>query len=659
MKRLLALGLLLPFAAHAVESAPVVTGHARATLVSEADSAAPGKPLRLALKLDMQKGWHSYWSNPGDAGAPTTIDITGATAGPIVFPTPQLLVEDPFVSFAYTGSVLLPFSVTPAAAAGLHVQAHASWLICERVCVPEEATLTLDLPAGSGAPGADAASFTAVDAATPRPSPFQAHVSNDGLLRLDAPGAAPVSAYFFPAEAGVIDQAAPQKLSHDAQGVSLKLKPLKPFDGKTPLAGVLTLTDQDGRMEALSLTAQPGAAAASAVAPGLARVLVLAFLGGLILNLMPCVLPVLAIKALAIARLSGAKQAHVRADAAWYTLGVVASFAAIGGITLAVSAAGGAGGWGVQFQSAGFTAAMALLMLAVALNFFGLFEIGASAAGIGQGLAARGSFFTGALAVVVATPCTAPFMATALAATLVLSPVQGMAVFLALGFGLASPYALLAAAPGMAKLLPRPGAWMDIFRRVLGLPMLGAAGWLGWVVLQQAGNTGLAALVAGAGFVTLAGWLYGRSQRAESSAMPAAGALAGVAGVLAALVLAAPEHTGVKLVAGSQPFSEARLQAARAAGQPALVDLSAAWCITCLVNERVALSPDAVQKAFTQKHVAYLVGDWTRRDPAITAYLKQFGRTGVPLYVYYPPHGEPQVLPQILTPGEILGRLNG
>ncbi len=651
--------MMLPTALLAAQSAPVVTGHAHATLISEADSAAPGKPLRLGLRLEMQKGWHSYWSNPGDAGAPTTVDITGATAGPIVFPTPQLLIEDPFVSFAYTGTVLLPFSVTPPASGGLHVQAHASWLICERVCVPEDATFSLDLPAGSGAPGVNAADFAAVDAVTPRASPFPATVSPDGVLRLEAPGAMPVSAYFFPAEAGVIDQAAPQKLRHDAQGVSLTLKPLKPFDGKTSLAGVLTLTDRDGRVEALSITAQPGVAVAGPAAPGLAEVLVLAFLGGLILNLMPCVLPVLAIKALAIARLSGAKQAHVRADAAWYTAGVVASFAAIGAVTLAISAAGGAGGWGVQFQSPGFSAAMALLMLAVALNFFGLFEVGADTAGIGQGLASRGSFFTGALAVVVATPCTAPFMATALAATLVLPPVQGMAVFVALGFGLASPYALLAVAPGMARRLPRPGAWMDVFRRVLGVPMLGAAGWLAWVVLQQAGNAGLAAVVAGGGFVTLAAWLYGRAQRVEGSTLPAKGALAGAAAVLAALGFLAPEHTGMQLVAGSQAFSEARLAEARAAGQPALVDLSAAWCITCLVNERVALSPDAVKQAFAAKHVAYLVGDWTRRDPAITAYLKQFGRTGVPLYVYYPPHGEPEVLPQILTPGEILGRLNG
>jgi thiol:disulfide interchange protein len=662
MRRLLLALLLTPCAAHALETPPVTTRHTQASIVTEADTTSPSHALRLGLNLRIQPGWHTYWQNPGDAGAAPTLDVTGARAGAIAYPTPQKLQDGPFTSYAYTDHVLLPVTIAPGAAP-LHLTVNATWLVCEKLCVPEDASFTLDIPAGTGAPGAQAALFADADAHTPRPSPFPASIASDGTLTLRAPGIAPVQALFLPGEPGIIDQGARQDFAAGPSGLTIHLKPVQKLDPGKALAGVLLLTDQSGRTEALRIDAAPGGIAGaprSPVATGLAEALVLAFLGGLVLNLMPCVLPVLAMKAMALARLSGAARGHIRREAALYTAGVLAAFATIGGITLAVGAAGGEAGWGVQFQSATFTAAMALLMLGVGLNFTGMFEIGAGAAGFGQSLAQRSSFFTGLLAVIVATPCTAPFMATALAAAVALPPAYGMAVFLALGMGLAFPYAVLAVAPSLARLLPRPGAWMDRLKRFLAIPMFATAAWMAWVVLQQAGATGLVVTLAAGACLAAAAFAYGRIQQGQLRWRPyAAGALAASLLVLVSLA-ALPTGAGaggMALAPGSQRFSAASLAALRARHRPVLVDMSAAWCITCLVNERLALSPARVRDAFARHEVAYLVGDWTRRDPAITAFLREYGRNGVPLYVFFPAEGPPVVLPQILTEAAILDRI--
>ncbi len=651
--------LLAAGPAAATESPAVTNARGSATLVSESDSIVPGKPFRIGLRLKLAPGWHTYWSNPGDAGAAPTLDVTGARAGGIAFPAPERLREGPFTSYAYTGEVLLPVTATADGAAA--VTAHATWLVCATVCVPEDATFHLDLPAGTGAPGAQAALFQAADARTPRPSPFTAHVSPGGVLWVEAPHLSLRGAQFFPAEAGVIDQGAPQVLHMSADRVSLALRPLKP--PVTSLAGVLVLTDTGGQIEALDVAAtQAPAPPDPAAGPGLLEALVLAFAGGLILNLMPCVLPVLAIKALSLARLSGVARAHVRREAAFYTLGVVAAFCTIGALTLAARAAGGAAGWGVQFQSAVFTTATGWLLFAIGLNLSGVFLVGGEMAGAGQKLASRGSFFTGLLAVVVATPCTAPFMGAALAAALAMSPAAGMAIFLALGLGLAAPYAALALSPATARLLPRPGPWMDMLKHLLAFPMYAAALWMVWVASQQTDQTGLAAIFASFLLVAFAAWAYGFGQTRDRPLVLNIVALAGAAGglaLLAAVALAAPAALAAQGVAadGSEPFSAARLASLRSEHRPVLVDMSAAWCVTCLVNERLALAPQAVRDAFAAHKVAYLKGDWTRRDAGITAYLQQYDRAGVPLYVFYPTQGEPEVLPQILTAGLVLDRV--
>ncbi len=651
--------LLLPFGAGARESAPVVTSHATATLVAAEDSAAPGKPLHLALRLQLPAGWHTYWLNPGDAGNAPTLTLEGAKAGPLGFPAPERVADAGLVSYVLPGDVWLPFTATPAGAGPLALRAHADFLVCSTICVPQRADLALDLPAGTGAPGADAPRIAAANAALPRPSPFAATLGADGTLRLDAPGLSPEHALFLPEQPGRIDALAPQPLTVAPSGPALHLKLLGP--SKDPLAGLLLLTDRTGATTALHVVPRAAAAAVAPAPAGLGRALLLAFLGGLILNLMPCVLPVLSIKALALARLGGAERRHVRAEAALYVAGVLAAFAVIGGATLSLAAAGHAVGWGTQFQSGIFTLLTAWLMLAIGLNMAGLFEIGAGLAGLGQGLAARSAFFTGVLAVVVATPCTGPFMATALAAALALPPTLGFGVFLALGAGLAAPYAMLAAFPGLARFLPRPGPWMLTLRRALSVPMFATAGFFAWVIFAKAGPAGLAAALLGGAALTLGAWAIGRRQR--GAGVPRGSLNAGLAVpaaiCAAALLLLGHASGGTSRIAlaGAEPYSPARLEALRAAHRPVLVDMSAAWCITCLVNERTALAPDTVRQAFARHHVALLQGDWTEQDPAITAFLHEYGRTGVPLYVYFPPSGTPQVLPQILTEAEILGRL--
>jgi thiol:disulfide interchange protein DsbD len=667
MIRFLALLLLLTQAAHAATSAPVTTERDTATIVSETDAYAPGQALRIGLRLQMAPGWHTYWSNPGDAGAPPTIEVTGAAAGPIAYPVPLQLREAGLTSFAYTGDLLLPLTVTPPAAAhgALTLGVHATWLICANVCVPEEGQFSLTLPQGTPAPGADAKLFDAADARMPRPSPFAAHITPSGLLTLDAPHVAVRHAEFYPAAPGVFDQGADPSVQNDGSVLSLQLKPLHPLDPAAHVGGVLVITDQGGETAALAVNAAPGAAPSSAPpagGPGLLEAVLLAFAGGLILNLMPCVLPILAIKALGIARLSGAARSHVRREAGFYTLGVLAAFAAIGTVTLAARAAGDAAGWGVQFQSAAFTASMAWLLFAIGLNLSGVFQIGAGLAGAGQTFASRGSFATGMLAVVVATPCTAPFMAAALGAALSMPPVLAMLIFLALGLGLAAPYAALALTPGVARLLPKPGAWMDLLKQILAFPMYGAAVWMAWVVSQQTGSGGLLAVLAGFLGVGFAAWGFGYTQMNDGPRLLKFASLAGVAGVAAVLVslaVAAPAGAGLAMGDGAEAFSASRLAALRAEHRPVLVDMSAAWCVTCLVNERVALAPAAVQRAFAKHHVAYLKGDWTRQDAGITAYLRAHGRSGVPLYVYYPAGGEGEVLPQILTEANVLAHVEG
>ncbi|HEY0182639.1 MAG TPA: protein-disulfide reductase DsbD domain-containing protein [Rhodopila sp.] len=644
--------------AHALETAPVSSPRAVATLVTDTDAMRPGTPFRVGLRLRLANGWHTYWKNPGDAGVAPEFTVEGAQQSPIDWPTPRRVPEGPVMTYAYTGDVLLPVTVTTATGA---IKAHADWLVCKDICVPEQADFSLTLPIGTPGPSAEARLFAAHDSAVPRASPWQARISPDGILYVQGPElttATVTDAWFIPDRPNQIQDDAAQPLSVRVGGFTLALKPAKGFDTAKGLSGVLSVRDRAGMQADVVVNAAAGAAPAPAMPP-LGQILVFAFLGGLILNLMPCVFPILAMKAVALARHAGRGQGH----AVSYTAGVLVTFVALAVALLAARAAGTAAGWGFQFSSPVFVAGMTWLLFAVGLNLSGVFQVGGALTGAGSELTERhgvaGSFFTGLLAVLVATPCTAPFMGVAVAAGLAAPPAVTVLVFAVMGLGLAAPYVALASMPGLARLMPRPGRWMEVLKQALAFPMYGAAAWLAWVVSQEAGPNGVLATAAGLVLIGFAAWVFGTTQ--ASAVQPRRiGQTAATMAILVALAVLSgistvPAGASPDAPSSAEAFAPDRLAALRAQGRPVFVNMTAAWCVTCLVNERVAIATDAVERAFAANGVAYLKGDWTRQDPAITAFLRQNGRDGVPLYVFYPAGGgQPEILPQILTEGEVL-----
>ncbi|MGE4480326.1 protein-disulfide reductase DsbD family protein [Acidocella sp.] len=621
--------LLLPHLALAASSPSYHSSRDEVRLISAANQADNGQ-VTLALDFKLKPGWHIYWRDPGDAGFPPSVSADAPTAlGPIAFPPPEFFSQAGIGAYVLSGHVVLPFTASHVSGDQVSVQAH--WLVCSDQCVPEHADFTLPLTGGASA---EAGLFPAGPSIVP--SPYPAHLSADGTLCLTGVSASQVkTARFFPDSASVLVNDAPQPLSFDTGGLALRLKLAGPPPAK--LSGVVELTDPSGQTQALSLTATPAPPASHA------PWWLLALAGGLILNLMPCVFPVLAMKAAAFARMGGAAHGHIRREALGYTAGILLSMAVLGGVLLGLRAAGIGAFWGFQFQSPIFVALAAWVILAAGLSLAGLFHL--SMPGFIGRIPAQHSFFTGLLAVLVATPCTAPFMGAAIAAALAMAPLPAMGLFLALGLGLALPILVLAAVPHLAAALPRPGRWMMVAQKILAVPMFATFLWLGWVLFRQAGLPGLALLGLGA--------------LALGLALPRRPVFALLVLVLLPFFHAAPAADALSLP-DAKPYSAAALAALRADGKPVFIDLTAAWCITCQVNERSTLASATVQKLFKDKHVTVLVGDWTDRNPAITALLTANHRAGVPLYLYYPPGGgQPVKLPQILTPGIVSAALSG
>ncbi len=690
--------------AGAAVAGPVVnSGHIESELVSQEAGIAPGGTVYVALRQKIQEHWHTYWRNPGDAGEATKIAWTlpaGWTAGDMVWPTPQKARLGPLLDYAYEGEVLIPVPITAAAnaqvGATVSLTADVSYLVCEDVCVPEEAKLTLLLPVVAGTPSADPQWGKVVGevlAKAPKPAGLKAVFKLDGeTLKLaitggPLKGADLAGAYFFPYSPKVLEHSGEQAIERGPEGLTLSVKAGYDFIGggtvPAEVAGVLstkagawevTATAGDPPATARGLGAPPAETAPTAgVAGGLVGALLFAFVGGLILNLMPCVFPVLSMKA---ASLAG--HAHdagkVRVQGLAFLVGVVATFLALAGLLLAVRAGGAAVGWGFQLQSPVVIAVLALLMLLVALNMSGVFEIGTSVQGVGTSASGRGgvtgAFFTGALAVVVAAPCTAPFMAGALGYALTQPTLVALSVFLALALGFAAPFVLVAFVPGVLKRLPRPGAWMDVLKKGLAFPMYGAALWLAWVFAQQSGSISLGQVLAAGVLAAFGAWLYGLAQARRAAGKPAlVGVVIGLLALVAAIALAvlaalsaqppsavanateAPDGPGL----ASEVWSPEKVAELQAAGRPVLVDFTAAWCVTCQVNEKIALSGAKVADAFEAQDAVYLKADWTNRDPAIAKALADFGRVGVPLYVVYPKGGgAPVILPQLLTEGLVI-----
>jgi thiol:disulfide interchange protein DsbD len=702
MTRLLAtlLAAFAVLAAAPVVAAPVDTGHLEAELVGRDLSVAPGATTYVALRQKIDKGWHTYWRNSGDSGEATRIQWSlpaGWRAGDIVWPAPHRQPTGPLMNYGYQGEVLLPVPVTAPANARpgeiVTLTAAATFLVCEEICVPEEATLTFSLPVKEGLAEPDpqwGEKVAATIAAAPAPAGLTAAFARQGpvvALAIAGPalkGLDMADAYFFPFDATVIEHAKPQPIERGPEGLTLGLTGGYAFQQPQPpksLAGVLTVGGKAFEVSAAEgalpagasgLGPPPKAASAAGAGLGLAPAVLFAFLGGLILNLMPCVFPILAMKAAAFAGHAHERRA-AQGQGLAFLAGVLATFLALAGVLIAIRAGGAAVGWGFQLQSPPVVAGLALLMLAVALNLSGVFEVGASLQGAGGGLASRGgmagAFFTGALAVVVAAPCTAPFMAPALGWALTQSAPAALAVFLALGLGFAAPFALAPFVPGLLLRLPKPGPWMDVFKKVLAFPMYGAAAWLAWVLAVQAGNIALARILAAAVVLALGAWLFGAGQRRQAAGRSAL--LVVVAGGVLALIAAAgavwPNYaaptadvaeSGAQASVPYEAWSPEKVAAAQAAGKPVFVNFTAAWCVTCQVNEKVALSRQGVADAFKQTGAVYLKGDWTKKDDVIEAELARHGRAGVPLYLVYGVRGgEPVILPQILTEGFVVRAL--
>ena len=674
---LLALLLAAPVLAQSSAQLP----NTRVELLAETPAPRPGGRFTVGLAMEPRPGWHTYWENPGDSGMPTRAVWTlpaGVTAGELRYPVPDTFLVSGIMNHVYGHrNMLLADIDVPAGAAGaLPLAVKLDWLVCnDKLCVPESATLKLALKTGDGAADpANRAAFDAARAALPRQLAEKGGFAVSGeRIRLSVPLADPASvtrAHFFSLGDGDFVFASPQTVTRTEKALIVEADAV----GAAPatVAGLLRI-ERGKEVMGLSLTAAPAAVTpgqplggGAAEAKGGAAFLPafgLALLGGLLLNLMPCVFPILSLKAMSLAR-AGESPAAARSEGIAYTLGVVLVTTALGLVAILIARAGAGAGWAFQLQDPRVILLLLLLTFAIGLNFAGLFEIDLGAANVGQGLAAqpgaKGAFFTGALAAFVATPCTGPFMAGALGAALVLPPLAGLAVFAGLGLGLALPFLLIGFVPALRRMLPRPGPWMLTFRRILAIPMLLTALALAWVLGRQAGVPGLMLGLLAALLLALGLWWLGLRQ---AKGKPAWAALA----VVALAVIAAPfalarmpaeaaaNTSDAPAGLAATPWTPEKLAAAQAARTPTFLYFTADWCLTCKVNERGALSSAKVAQHFRDAGIQVMVGDWTKPDPAIARFLEEKGRAGIPLYLFYGTDGKVTELPQLLTVDMLTG----
>ncbi len=663
--------------AHAGSSAADAP-HLHVQLVAPEDEIYPDGNNLIGLYFKLEPGWHVYWENAGDSGEPPHIRWTlpeGVTAGPMQFPAPKRLPLGPLMDFGYENEVLYPIKldVAPTAKSGKAVlDANVDWLVCREVCIPGKAELKLALqlsttkpPVVSGS-GEDAELVKRLAVTMPQPLPANAKVlfqqTQDGFRLGVETGRRETTALFFPLDKDTLANAAPQKVMPAAKGLVLDLKK-DPEVNTSPkqLNGVLELSG--GRV--YQVAAQSGVVAIPVEHDLglLAKTAALAFLGGLLLNLMPCVFPVLFLKGLALCQ-SGVEERHrLRMHGFVYAAGIVVSFWILVAALLGLRAAGASLGWGFQFQSPVFLALMAGLLFFLGLSLAGQFEIGLSLTSAGGSLAAKqgyaGSFFTGVLAVIVATPCTAPFMGAAIGYALAQPAALTFCVFTAIALGLAAPYVALTMQPAWTRLLPKPGVWMEILRQAISVPIFGTVIWLAWVLAQAYGAAVLAAFLVSLLLLAIAGWFLGRWPAQRWATVVAALILLCVVGVSVyapGKLAAAPEvQAGPQAQQQWEPWSQDAVTRYQAQGRPVLVDFTASWCLSCQVNERVAFSQPEVKQALRSANVALLKADWTRHDEAITQALASMDRSGVPAYaLYIPGQSEPQMLPEVLTPGIVI-----
>lgn len=685
----------------------------KAQLIADQDGIAPGKTIWVAMRQEITPGWHTYWRNPGDTGLATSLtwDLpAGYTATELQFPTPHKQPTGDLVNYGYTNSVMLLAQITAPANAAIgdtvELKGKASWLVCQDICIPETANLHIALKVEANPlPSAWASAFIAAQETLPKAhqSKQTARVTDEFIeITLDPiplnADELPEEVTFFPHDGLLIQHNAEQKLLLNGRTLTLTIPRNKArTEPITEISGdiLLRLMTGEKSFHFKANVEQPKPVAAieptPAVQPpvtptqnietdpaaiGFFGAVFFAFLGGILLNLMPCVFPVLSLKALGLVQKSHhEKHREVVMGGVSYLAGVLTTFTMLGLILIVLKNGGSQIGWGLQLQSPKFVAALALLLFFIAYSLSGAVTIGSRMMGIGNKLTQKsslaGSFFTGALAVVVATPCTAPFMGGAIFYALTQSGLVTLIVLWALGVGLALPYVLLTLFPNvLLKYLPKPGIWMEHFKQFLAFPMLLAAIWLVWVLSMQTGGTGVLYSLLSMLFLSFAFWLWRTTQNRPTSLWQYTKIiLAMVFGVLSiSFVVMQPQTISISApdaqttddlapnAATIEPFTPAKLAQYRSENKPVFVNMTAAWCITCLANEKAALDVEKTKAFFAEKQIKFLKGDWTNYDPAITAYLKEFNRSGVPIYVFYPADQSkaPILLPQLLTPDTVI-----
>ena len=651
LRRLLILLALLlgPAMAHARGIEP--------ELVAEGPAPAGGE-VELAIIMHTAPGWHGYWQNPGDAGLPMDVKWQlppGFSVGELRYPVPTRLVIADLMNYVYEHdyAVLARLKVPQGASGTIPIRARANWLACtDKICVPESGSFSLDLPVGAGVP--QRARFDEWRRALPRPlaTPARFELTPD-RLRVAIPLPKSVAAdepYVFPITDQAVDYGGRQRFRRDGDLLIAEL----PREGKAPrrFAGVLALGDGRGlQFEAApGEVPQGGRLVGDLGARSILIAVVGALLGGLLLNLMPCVFPILALKALHLAK-SGGEAGEVRRDAMAYSAGAVIGTGALGVALLAIRASGQAAGWAFQLQDPRTIAVLMLLAVAITLNLLGTFKLPVLA---GEAKPA-GSFGTGALAAFVATPCAGPFLGAALGTALLLPPAGSVAIFAALGLGLALPMLVIAFVPALRSRLPNPGPWMLKLQRFLAIPMAATAVGALWLLYRQAGEKGLLLGILSAAVLTALLMVYNRTQQ---RGLRTGWIATGLAALLVGLtVWQAPQaQPRAAAIAGAERWSETRLASYVASGQPVFVYFTADWCLTCKANEATAIDREGVRAAFSKARVKVLAGDWTNGDPAITRFLESRGRAGVPLYLWYEPGKPAEELPQVLTPGMLISR---
>jgi DsbC/DsbD-like thiol-disulfide interchange protein/cytochrome c biogenesis protein CcdA len=631
--------------------------HIRPELVAEGP-AVPGAEVELAILMHTSPGWHGYWQNPGDAGLPMSVEWQlpkGFSAGPLRYPVPTRLTVAGLMNYVYEDdyALLVRLKVPPGVAGQAPIRAKARWLACtDKVCVPEQGEFSLNLPTG-GLATMDTR-FDAWRRALPQPLATPArYVFEGGQIRLAIPLPPTVrirDPYIFPITENVVDYEGKQRFTRNGDWIVVQMPTKAPAEKS--FEGVFATGDGRGfqfRSVGL-LVPQPGDPLEPVGRSALFWAMLGAIAGGILLNLMPCVFPILALKAMHLSR-AGGEASHARWDALAYTAGTVIGTGALGALLLAIRAAGTEAGWAFQLQDPRTIIVLLLLAVAITANLLGLFELPV----LGGSARPAGSFGTGALAAFVATPCAGPFLGAALGTALLLPPAGSVAVFAALGFGLALPFVLISFVPALRRWLPKPGPWMRRLQRFLAIPMAATVLAALWLLFRQGGLQALFIGLAGVAAILmlLVGYRYAQRTGRHGGAAVVAGALL----VALALSRAVPTpSTAMHNNDGVEAWSETRVDSYTRQGQPVFVYFTADWCLTCKVNEAGAIDRGEVAKAFKAAGVKVLVADWTNGDPAITRFLESRGRAGVPLYLWYAPGKEAEELPQVLTPSMLISR---